>query len=164
MMAIHDFPRCAAYLRASNYRLQDDSMSDTAWAVCVSEAFTDEYLVEVGTVSFEEMDGARLLAEFEALMARQMAERSARQAEHGLSPADMERLKGFFGARGIKVSKFKSEADYWKAGSILWPDIVAKPAGRSLADLLAVIAGMPTKFRSSLASANARKIPAGWRA
>jgi len=156
-MSIHSFPRCSGYLKAMNIRLDDPAMTDYWCAVMVAEAFTDKELVEAGTVSFEDMEGDRLLAEFEKLLA------SKRTATPSLSHADMESLKAFFGSRGVKVSMFTSDDDYWHCASILWPDVVKRSERGPLSDLLSRIRGMSKKHRQ-IGSKNISKIPAKWRA
>jgi hypothetical protein len=155
MMAVHDFPRCAAYLKASNYILNDPSMSDKAWAVCVSEAFTDEELVADGQVSFETMSGDAILGEFERLLM------TRRRVGDGFQ--EIESLKAFIGSRGVKVSAFESEEDYWTCARILWPQAVASKDGGPLALLHHKIKSLSKKQRRS-ASANLARIPAKWRA
>jgi hypothetical protein len=155
MMHIRDFPRSAAYLKASNYRLDDPSMTPYAWAVCLSEAWTDEELVAAGTVNFDTMTGEQLLPELDRLLAVK-----ARRAP--MSPEDRESLKAFIGSRGIKVSALKSPEDYWHVASILWPHTVKADAGTSLKRLHKLIKGM-TKAQRRTASVNLSQVPAKWR-
>lgn len=155
MMAVHDFPRCSAYLKASNFRLEDASMSDMAWAVVMSTAFTDEELVEDGRVSFERMTGDAILGEFERLMGT--------RRRIGDDFAGIESLKAFIGARGVKVSALKSEAEYWQVARILWPHAVKRNDSGSLAVLHGKIKSLSKKSRQS-ARENLRKVPAAWRA
>lgn len=155
-MSIHSFPRCAGYLKAMNIRLDDPAMTDYWCAVMVAEAFTDKELVEAGTVSFEDMEGDRLLAEFEKLLA------SKRTATPSLSHADMESLKAFFGSRGIRASALKTDDDFWQCAHILWPFAVGKKDRGPLALLLGKIRGIPKKHRQA-ANANLHKVPAKWR-
>src|SRR5690606_29618685 len=131
MMHIRSFPRASAYLKASRYRLDDPSMSLYGWAVCLSEAWTDEELVAVGTVNFDTMTGEQLLPELERLLGE-------RQKAH-MSNEDRESLKALIGSRGVKVSALQSPEDYWHVASILWPDVVKEGQRGKLSHLLRLI-------------------------
>ena len=155
MMQIRSFPRSAAYLKASNYYLDDEAMTPYAWAVCLSEAWTDEELVAVGTVNFDTMAGEQLLPELDRLLALK-----ARRAP--LSPADAESLKAFIGSRGVKVSALTSPQDYWTVSAILWPHTVKDDEGGPLKSLLTRIQGMK-KAQRRTATVNLKAVPAKWK-
>lgn len=156
MMAITEYPRCAGYLKAMRFKLDDPSMTDYGWAVALSENWTDEFLVEDGRVNFDTMDGPSILVEFERLL---------REAKHvsiaGLSPDDMDSLKAFLGSRGVKVSKLQSDDDYRKAARVLWGKQIGEKA--SLCELVDTLRNM-TKRQRQEARANAHKLPSEWRA
>lgn len=155
MMHICDFPRSAAYLKASNYRLNDPAMTLYAWAVCLSEAWTDEELVEIGTIDFATMTGEQLLPELDRLLGQ--------RKKPSMSPDDRESLKAFIGSRGVKVSALKGPDDYWHVASILWPHSVKAGERGKLSKLLSTIRSMPKKERRT-ASVNINAVPAKWRA
>jgi len=155
-MAITEYPRCAGYLKAMRFRLDDPAMTDYGWAVALSENWTDEFLVEDGRVNFDTMDGPSILVEFERLL------RDGRQATaNGLSPDDMDSLKAFLGSRGVKVSKLQGDDDYRKAARVLWGKQIGVKA--SLSELLATIRKMSKRQRQE-ARTNIQKLPPEWRA
>lgn len=161
MNAIAYYPRCAAYLKASNYRLDDPAMHPKAWAVCVSEAFTDEELVADGRVSFEAMQGDALLGEFERLLRARTQGRHARRNERARDE-NLESLKALIGSRGVKVSALEGDADYWKVARILWPQAIKKKDAGPLSILHQKIKSMSKASRAS-ARENIFKVPAEWR-
>ena len=151
-MSIQAYPRCAAYLKASNYILSDPTMFEKNWAVCISEAFTDDELIQAGTISFETMSGDALMSEFERLM-------NARPLNRKVDAP--ESLKAFIGSRGVKVSALKSDADYWTVARILWPQAVAANDGGPLSLLHHKIKSL-TKRQRQEARSNLRKVPTKW--
>lgn len=157
MMAIHDFPRCSAYLKAMRFRLDDPSMTDYGWAVALSENWTDEFLVADGRVDFATMGGAAILGEFERLFGDGHST-GGRGDCHGMPHADLESLKAFFGSRGIKASALKTADDFWLVGHILWPLFVKRSSGGSLADLHTTLRSMTKKQRQSARESMA-KVP-----
>lgn len=158
MMAIAEYPRCAGYLKAMRFKLDDPKMTDYGWAVALSENWTDEFLVADGRVNFDTMDGPSILVEFERLLRDGDPKRKS-----GLSRDGMERLKAFLGSRGIKVSALKGSGDYWHVASILWPHTIKGESTGSFGALLNAIAGMPKPKRQA-ARENLRKVPERWRA
>lgn len=158
MMPITDYPRCAAYLKGMRCRLDDPTMTDYWWAVILSEKWTDEDLVADGRVNFETMAGPDILTEFERLLQDGIA-----KPHLGISSEGMERLRAFLGSRGIRTSALRSSGDYWKAASILWPQVGLPDADRPLSALLTIISGMTKKQRQS-ANGNLHRVPAEWRA
>ena len=154
MMALHSFPRCTAYLKAMRCRLDDPEMTDYAWAVVLSDAWTDDELVAVGTVNFDTMTGDQLLPELEKLLA-------VKAQSAPLSPADAESLKAFIGARGVKVSSLTAPEDYWHVASILWPHTVKQGERGKLKSLLCKIRGM-TKAQRRTAAVNIKAVPRKW--
>jgi hypothetical protein len=158
MMAIADYPRCAAYLKGMRCRLDDPTMTDYWWAVILSQKWTDEELVADGRVNFETMAGPDILTEFERLLRDGIA-----KPRLGISHEVMERLRAFLGSRGIKTSALRSSGDYWRAASILWPQAVHLEADHPLPALVTIISGMTKKQRQS-ANGNLHKVPAEWRA
>jgi hypothetical protein len=158
MMALHDFPRCAAYLKAMRFRLDDEAMTDYGWAVALSENWTDEFLVADGRVNFDTMDGAAILTEFERLFREGQATGGKGEA-HGLSHPDMEALKAYFGSRGIKASRLKSDDDFWIVAHILWPSHVGESQRGPLRSLLTIIRGMSKKERQT-ARGRVQHVPA----
>lgn len=165
-MNFGDFPRCAAYLKACNYRLDDEAMHAKAWAVCASEAFTDEELIADGRVSFEDMPGDAILSEFERLLRTRAHGRHARRNETRRATTahsdEHESLKAFIGSRGVKVSALGNDADYWKVARILWPHAIKKKDSGPLSLLHHKIKSMPKRSRAS-ARDNIFKVPAEWR-
>lgn len=155
MMPVRDFPRSAAYLKACNYRLDDPAMTPYAWAVCLSEAFSDEELIVAGTVNFETMTGEQLLPELDRLL-------GLKAHKSPMSIEDRESLKAFIGSRGVKVSALQSPEDYWHVASILWPHTI-KGEASSLKRLHKLIKGM-SKTERRTASVNIKAVPAKWRA
>jgi len=153
-MSIQQFPRCAAYLKACNYNLRDETMGSANWAVCISEAFTDDELVKAGTISFETMTGPELMSEFERLM-------SVRHSRP--KPGASDSLKAFIGSRGVKVSALKSDEDFWIVARILWPQAVTANDGGPLSLLHHKIKSL-TKRQRQEARANLSRVPAKWRA
>jgi hypothetical protein len=160
-MPIAEYPRCAGYLKAMRFKLDDPTMTDYGWAVCLSENWTDEFLVEDGRVNFDTMDGPSILVEFERLFRE--GHSTGGRGGLGLDRPEFESLKAFFGSRGIKASALKSADDFWSAGHILWPSFVKRSSGATLADLLTILRGMSKKQRQS-ARTNIAKVPAKWRA
>jgi hypothetical protein len=158
MMAISEFPRCSAYLKAMHFKLNDPSMTDYGWAVALSENWTDAFLVKDGRVNFDTMDGASILTEFERLL----RDGGGRQKSRGISHEDMERLKAFLGSRGIKTSMLKGMDDYWSVAEILWPHKVSPKQDADLSSLLSTLSGMTKKQRQT-ARDNLHKVPAQFR-
>lgn len=156
MMHIRDFPRSAAHLKASNYRLDDPAMTPYGWAVCLSEVWTDEELIAVGTVNFDTMTGEQLLPELDRLL-------GVRVRNSPISPEDRESLKAFIGSRGVKVSALTSPEDYWHVASILWPDAIRNGERGSLKRLHRLIKAM-SKAKRRAAVVNIKAVPAKWRA
>jgi hypothetical protein len=152
MMAITDYPRCAGYVKAMRVRLDDPEMTDYWYAVLASQAFTDEELVKAGTVNFETMKGDAILAEFERLFTT----RRRSEADHD----DLESLKAFIGSRGVKVSAFQSDDDFWTVARILWPNTLPKQ-NVTLTELVNAIRSMSKKARSS-ARDRVHLIPSKW--
>jgi len=163
-MALHDFPRCSAYLKAMRFRLDDPAMTDYGWAVALSENWTDEFLVEDGRVNFDTMGGTAILTEFERLLSGGHARRNAKRKALAASGSDMESLKAFVGSRGVKASALKSAEDFWTVAHILWPHAVKKGQSGHISELLGIIRSMSKKGRSISASENIKKVPAQWRA
>lgn len=153
-MTIQAYPRCAAYLKASNYILSDPTMMDKHWAIGISQAFTDEELVKAGTINFETMSGDALMTEFERLMGGRQPRRNVGASES---------LKAFIGARGVKVSVLHGDEDFWTVARILWPQAVTASDGGPLSLLHHKIKSL-TKRQRQEARANLRKVPSKWRA
>lgn len=152
-MSIHSFPRCASYLKAMRVKLNDPQMTDYWFAVIMADGFKDKELVEAGTVDFKTMDGTALLGAFEGLL-------QIKRQKAGIGREAMNTLKGYLGARGIKVSLLSTDADYWQAAMFLWPDRIKE--GESLSKLLHQIGSMTKKERQT--AANRNSIPEKWRA
>lgn len=163
MMALHDFPRCSAYLKAMRFRLDDPAMTDYGWAVALSENWTDEFLVKDGRVDFATMGGSAILTEFERLFQQgtatggKHAQRNARR--YGLSPTDMDSLRAFFGSRGVKASTLRTDDDFWTVAHILWPLKFADGERGALRHMLNVLRSMTKKQRAA-ARANVVNVPA----
>lgn len=161
-MAIHDFPRCAAYLKGARYKLNDPDMDDYGWAVALSHTWTDEFLVEDGRVNFDTMSGTAILTEFERLFRDGWKQKSSDAPTFSMPAADMDKLRAFLGSRGIKTSLLTKDA-YWEVASILWPDHVENDPSKPLDDLLSIISNLSKKQRQA-AHRNLSKVPARWRA
>lgn len=158
MMAIAEYPRCAGYLKAMRFKLDDPTMTDYGWAVALSETWSEEFLIADGRVNFDTMDGPSILVEFERLLRDGDPKRKS-----GLSRDGVERLKAFLGSRGIKVSALNGADDYWHAASILWPHSIKAGSKGTLSNLLNTIAGM-SKAKRQAARDNLHKVPSNWRA
>lgn len=160
-MNVAAHPRCSAYLTGMRVNVHDPAITDWQAAVIVADAaFTDDELEAAGTVSFpsgsnNERDGARILGSLEALMRDRTKMR--------LPKPEMEALKAFLGARGVKVSKLGGSGDFWRVAQILWPDHVKRTAKGRLEDLLWQIRQMTKKQRST-AQKHAHEIPVEFKA
>jgi len=156
MMHLAAFPRCAAYLKGMQVRLDDASMTNYFGAVILSEKWTDEQLVQAGGVDFSARDGDALLSRFEALLAHPSATAHEKQAEREI--INHAQLQAFLGSRGVRTSALKSILDYHKAVQILWPSIDSRIP---VSQLHLQLAGMPKKVRAQ-ANANLKKLPPEW--
>lgn len=153
-MSIHDFPRCAGYLKAMRVNINDPEMTDYWFGVVVSDAFTDAQLIKDGSINFETMAGDKILSEFERLLA-DMAQRRANNA-----PAP-ESLKALLGSRGVKVSRLDTADDYWQVACLLWPTVIRRGSDNSFQALMDQIKAMSKKQRKAACNRNA--IPTEWR-
>ena len=152
MMALHNYPRCAAYLKAMRCDLDDPAMQDINWATILADSYSTAALKAAGTVNFDTMDGPELMRALEAILS------GKRASAPPIDPQVFESLKAFFGSRGIKASKLKADDDFWTVARILWPFAINGKNG-SLSDLHGILKGL-TKRQRREASANIRKVPA----
>ena len=156
MMHLAAFPRCSAYLKGMQVRLDDASMTNYFGAVILSEKWTDAQLVEAGGVDFTTRDGDALLSRFEALLrADKMAFKQRIEARKEQNHAQ---LQAFLGSRGVKTSALQSNSDIIKAVHILWPFIDRRIP---FDELHRQIASMSKKVRAQ-ANSNLKKLPPEW--
>lgn len=117
-MSIHDYPRCASYLKAMEVRLDDPSMSDYWFAVILGDRIPEGALKRAG-VDFSNREDTGILGRIEAALTSQKTKRQRHGP--GLIHSDFESLKAFFGSRGVKASRLKSGEDFWRAAHCMWP-------------------------------------------
>lgn len=156
MMHLAAFPRCAAYLKGMQVRLDDASMTNYFGAVILSEKWTDAQLVEAGGVDFSTRDGDALLSRFEALLRAPAV--TVRQVVAANTERDRAQLQAYLGSRGVKTSALKSDDDYLKAVHVLWPFIDCRI---SVDRLHLQLASMSKKVRAQ-ANSNLKKLPPEW--
>jgi hypothetical protein len=161
---IAQFPRSQAYLIGAGVRPAELTALPDYWAaVILAEcAFTDEELMEAGTVDFGSgpiagRDGTAILGALDTLLRTRQPRRKTKPT--GISGADMESLKAFFGSRGIKAGKLVTDAHFWTVATTLWPAHVKRVEGHLLVDLLRQIKGMSKKQRQS-GRAHVASVPA----
>lgn len=149
-MSIHQFPRCAAYLKGMRVNLNDPEMTDYWFAVILGDRISGDVLDRAG-VRFERgvRDGQKLLQGIEQILA---------QGLHRTKVNASEALKAFIGARGIKASKLKTIQDFWKVAAILWPEHFKGKIG-SLDQLETQIRSLSKKQRQA-ARQNVMRVPA----
>lgn len=152
-MSIHDFPRCAAYLKGMRVKLDDPEMNDFWFAVILGDRIPGDVLERAG-VRFERgmRDGQKLLQGLERILAEGFRRKKCQASDA---------LKAFIGSRGIKASKIKTIEDFWKVAAILWPEHIKGENG-SLDQLEAQIRSLSKKQRQS-ARQNVKNVPAEFR-
>lgn len=149
-MSIHEYPRCAAYLKGMMVNLSDPEMNDFWFAVILGDRIAGDVLDRAG-VSFERgmRDGQKLLQGIEQILA---------QGLHRTGAQASEALKAFIGSRGVKASRLKTVQDFWKVAAILWPEHFKGKIG-SLDQLETQIRSLSKKQRQA-ARQNVMHIPA----
>lgn len=149
-MSIHQFPRCAAYLKGMRVNLSDPEMNDYWFAVILGDRIPGDVLDRAG-VRFERgmRDGQKLLQGIEQILA---------QGLHRTGVQASEALKAFIGSRGVKASKLKTIQDFWKVAAILWPEHFKGKIG-SLDQLEKQIRSLSKKQRQA-ARQNVMHVPA----
>ena len=149
-MSIHQFPRCAAYLKGMRVNLNDPEMTDYWFAVILGDRIAGDVLDRAG-VRFERgmRDGQKLLQGIEQILA---------QGLHRTGVQASEALKAFIGSRGVKASKLKTIQDFWKVAEILWPEHFEDKIG-SLDQLETQIRSLSKKQRQA-ARQNVMRVPA----
>lgn len=149
-MSIHQFPRCAAYLKGMRVNLSDPEMNDFWFAVILGDRIPGDVLEKAG-VRFErgDRDGQKLLQGMEQILA---------QGLHRTGAQASEALKAFIGSRGVKASKLKTTQDFWKVATILWPEHFKGKNG-SLDQLEKQIRSLSKKQRQA-ARQNVMHVPA----
>ncbi|PZO78467.1 MAG: hypothetical protein DI629_12280 [Mesorhizobium amorphae] len=153
-----DFPRCAAYLKRMNVSLADPSMDEYNYAIIIGEeAYSEEGLALAG-VAFTGHRQEGLLRKLEVGFPRRLGAASDRHEREWLDQADMDRLRAYFGSRGVKAGQLRAVDDFWRVALILWPASI-KRTKKGLPDLLRQIAGM-TKAQRQSATSNVAKVPA----
>ncbi len=152
-MSIHEYPRCAAYLKGMRVNLSDPEMNDFWFAVILGDRIPGDVLEKEG-VRFERgnRDGQKLLQGMEQILA---------QGLHRTGVQASEALKAFIGSRGVKASKLKTIQDFWKVAAILWPDHFKGKIG-TLDQLEKQIRSFSKKQRQA-ARQNVNRVPAEWR-
>lgn len=149
-MSIHEYPRCAAYLKGMRVNLSDPEMNDFWFAVILGDRIPGDDLEKAG-VRFErgDRDGQKLLQGMEQILA---------QGLHRTGAQASEALKAFIGSRGVKASKLKTTQDFWKVAAILWPEHFKGKNG-SLDQLETQIRSLSKKQRQT-ARQNVMRVPA----
>lgn len=152
-MSIHEYQRCAAYLKGMRINLNDPEMNDFWFAVILGDRIQGDVLEKAG-VHFERgnRDGQKLLQGMEQILAEGL-HRTGAQAS--------EALKAFIGSRGVKASKLKTIQDFWKVAAILWPEHFKGKIG-TLDQLEKQIRSLSKKQRQA-ARQNVNRVPAEWR-
>jgi len=152
-MNLTAFPRCAAYLKGMQIRMDDESMTNYSGAVILSEKWTDEQLVEAGGVDFSTRDGDAILTRFEALLSRTVREMvDANRERNRIS------LLAYIGSRGVRTSALKTDDDFLRAVHTLWPFIDRRIP---VSEIHSQLASMSKKVRAQ-ANANLKKLPPEW--
>ena len=153
-MSIHQYPRCAAYLKGMRVNLKDQEMSDYWFACILGDRISGEVL-ERENVKFERgyRDGQTLLQGLERILVHGL---------HRVNAQASEALKAFIGSRGVKASKLKTIEDFWKVAAILWPQHFKGKIG-SLDQLEAHIRSLSKEQRQA-ARENLSRVPAEFRA
>lgn len=148
-------PHCAKRLQINFTQMADPLMNDYWAAVIVADFCEDKALADFGGFNFDD----RSPANGSALLAR--LEDCIRQKRHRVQRLDVPNgLSAMLGARGIKTSMLKTEADWWDAALTLFPGI--KTRKRGLQALYNAIVLIPKKERKRLADANLHKIKPEW--
>lgn len=155
MMMLDAYPRCAAYLKGMNVRLNDASMTNYWGAVILADKWTDEALVKAGGVDFSDKTGEGILARFEALLCGAF---TGKPKSGELSESQRAQLQAFLGSRGVKTSMLLSDDDYWKAALILWPSIKRYDGLEHLFNQIRSF----SKGQRKTANANIGKLPREW--
>ncbi|MFD1199548.1 hypothetical protein ACFQ3K_14675 [Brucella gallinifaecis] len=152
-MSIHQFPRCAAYLKGMRVNLNDPEMTDYWFAVILGDRMPKEELERDG-INFNrhERDGIKLLQGIERILV---------EGRNKSKVWASEALKAFIGSRGVKASKLKTIEDFWKVAAILWPQHIKGKIG-SLDQLEAHIRSLSKKQRQA-ARENLKRVPAEFR-
>lgn len=126
MLTIDQYPRCKAYLAKMWIKEPFSGMNDYWCAVCIAESFSDKNLVKIGTVNFEKMTGAQLLAAFEAILAGRAAKtgKSSKKLKGRKGPMPLDKITTAVSPDEIK--KAMTPKGGWKATTleqwgILWP-------------------------------------------
>lgn len=148
-------PRCAKRLEINRTQMSDPLMNDYFAAVIVADFCDDEALAEFGGFDFDNRspeNGAALLARLEDCIQQKRHKVQKLQVPNALS--------AMLGARGIRTSMLKTEADWWTAAETLFPGVSSRKRG--LAALHDAIVAIPKKQRKLLADANLHKIRPEW--
>lgn len=157
-MSVHAYPRCASYLAAMGVKLDDRSMTDYWFAVILGDRLSEGALKRAG-VDFSNREDTGILGRIEAALTSRKVKRQ--KQDHGLSRADFESLKAFFGSRGVKASRLKSDEDFWIAAHCMWPSHFRAGLKGDLRPLHQVLKSMTKKERRT---ADLSRLPAEWRA
>lgn len=155
MMAITDFPRCAAYLKGMGIRIPDPEMQDQHFAWLLGDAaFDEKELVEMGAADFGSAQWGELLPAMDACL----ASRKTRGAP-GIGTEQRYRLIGLISTYGIKGSMLKGKAEaIYEVAHILWPDDI--PSGTpGQQRVLDILNKMPKKYRAKTARENLHRVP-----
>lgn len=117
---IHQFPRCFAYLKAMRVPIGDPEMTDYWAAVSMADAFSDDRLAKLGTISFDTMTGRQLLKAFEKILAQK-----PKQQRRNLKPVSaVDEIRG--AASEAEIIAAMTPKGGWKASTlagwgIAWP-------------------------------------------
>lgn len=149
------YPRCAKRLEINRTQMKDPLMNEYWAAVIVADFCHDEALQEFGGFNFDDRspeNGRQLLARLEDCFARK---------KHKVFKLEVPNaLMAMLGARGIKTSMLKTDADWWEAAETLFPNL--RTSKRGLPALHDAIVSIPKKERKRLADANLHRVRPEW--
>jgi hypothetical protein len=155
MMAVHDFPRCSAYLKGMGIRLHDPEMQDKHFAWLLGDAaFSEDELDDMGAKGLPSWEWGQVLPAME----RRFEERGrSRRNKPKLSTEQWNRLHGMMACYGLKGSRLKGSKNCIEAAQALWPEDIPKSADARR--VFEILNAMPKKQRSRVARSNLENVP-----
>ena len=152
MMAITDFPRCAAYARGMGLFLGDPEMQDKHYAWLIGDAaLSEDELKRIGAEGLPVGEWGNLLPAMDELLSTRLRQPKADKRSR-------DRLIGMISWCGIKGGTIKDDEDARVVVRALWPDLrPKKDAG--IVDLLRLLEAKPKKWRSASARVNLHRVP-----
>ena len=156
---LNAYPRCAAYLKSMNCRVDQFPISDYYAAVILADTFEDADF-EARGIDYSVNSGSEILSTIESMFLgkKSPAKPAVAQSAAGMGESDRRRLMAFLGSRGVRTSMLKTDRDIIDAAEILWPTIKGE---QDCARLLERIRPMSKAQRKT---ANAKNLPDKWKA